>query len=58
MDQATVGGTWKFSKNIQIQAEYHRVKGTGRLAPIFTPDTAINASKYWDMWAVQLMYWF
>jgi hypothetical protein len=58
MDQATAGVTWKFAKNIQLQAEYHRVKGTGRLAPIFTPDTVINASKYWDMWAVQLMYWF
>jgi hypothetical protein len=58
MDQATAGVTWKFAENIQIQAEYHRVKGTGRLAPIFTPDTALNADKYWDMWAVQLMYWF
>lgn len=58
MDQATAGITWKFAKNMQIQAEYHRVKGAGRLAPIFTPDTVINANKYWDIWAVQLMYWF
>jgi hypothetical protein len=57
-DQATAGVTWNFAKNIQIQAEYHRVKGAGRLAPIFVPDTVINNSKYWDMWAVQLMYWF
>jgi hypothetical protein len=58
MDQATAGITWKFAENIQIQAEYHKVKGTGRLAPIFSPDTVLNDSKYWDMWAVQLMYWF
>ena len=58
MDQATAGVTWKLAKNIQLQAEYHRVKGTGRLAPVFNPDTVINNSKYWDMWAVQLMYWF
>ncbi|WP_339725778.1 TonB-dependent receptor [uncultured Paraglaciecola sp.] len=58
MDQATAGVTWKFAKNLQIQAEYHKVKGTGRLAPIFTPNTILNDSKYWDMWAVQLMYWF
>lgn len=58
MDQASVGVTWKFAKNVQIQAEYHRVKGTGRLAPIFTPDTVLNDKKYWDVWAVQLMYWF
>ncbi|MCF2950303.1 TonB-dependent receptor [Paraglaciecola aquimarina] len=58
MDQATVGASWLFSKNIQIQAEYHRVKGTSRLAPFFTPDLIANDSKYWSMWAVQLMYWF
>jgi hypothetical protein len=58
MDQATAGVTWKFANNMQIQAEYHRVKGTARLAPIFTPNTVLNDSKYWDMWAVQLMYWF
>jgi hypothetical protein len=58
MDQATAGITWKFTENSRIQAEYHKVKGTGRLAPIFTPDTVLNDSKYWDMWAVQLMYWF
>lgn len=58
MDQVTVGLTWKFAKNIQIQGEYHRVKGTGRLAPIFTPDPVLNHHKYWDMWALQLMYWF
>ena len=58
MDQATLGITWKLTKNTQLQAEYHRVKGTGRLAPIFTPDTILNNNKYWDMWAMQLMYWF
>jgi hypothetical protein len=58
MDQATAGVTWKFANNMQIQAEYHRVKGTARLAPIFTPNTVLNDSKYWDMWAVQFMYWF
>jgi hypothetical protein len=58
MDQATAGVTWKFTKNIQIQAEYHRVKGTSRLAPVFTPNPILNSHKYWDMWAVQLMYWF
>lgn len=58
MDQATVGVTWTLAKNIQLQAEVHRVKGAARLAPIFTPDVVANNSKYWNMWAVQLMYWF
>jgi hypothetical protein len=58
MDQATLGVTWKLAKNIQLQAEYHKVRGAARLAPIFTPNTILNSSKYWDMWAMQLMYWF
>lgn len=58
MDQATLGLTWEFSKNIQIQAEIHRVKGAARLAPIFTPDIVLNRNEYWNIWAVQLMYWF
>ncbi|WP_299085018.1 TonB-dependent receptor [uncultured Paraglaciecola sp.] len=58
MDQATAGVTWKFAKNMQLQAEYHRVKGIGRLAPVLSPNTVINDHKYWNMWAVQLMYWF
>ena len=58
MDQGTLGLTWQLTKNIKIQAEYHKTKGTGRLAPIFTPDILKNDSKYWDLWAVQLMYWF
>lgn len=58
MDQATAGVTWKLAKNLQLQAELHRVKGTARLAPIFAPDIVRNDNKYWNMWAVQLMYWF
>jgi hypothetical protein len=58
MDQATAGVTWRFAENIQVQVEYHKVKGTSRLAPIFTPNIIINNNKYWDVWAMQLMYWF
>jgi hypothetical protein len=58
MDQSTLGLSWRLSKNTQIQAEFHRVKGASRLAPIFTPDVTANNSKYWNMWAIQYMYWF
>lgn len=58
MDQATAGVSWTLAKNLQLQAEVHRFKGTSRLAPIFSPDVMQNDSKYWNMWAVQLMYWF
>jgi hypothetical protein len=58
MDQLTFGVTWKLAKNMQIQSEYHKVKGTGHLAPYLIPNTQANDSKYWDMWAIQLMYWY
>lgn len=58
MDQGTLGLSWRLFKNTQVQTEFHRVKGASRLAPVFTPDVAANNSKYWNMWAVQLMYWF
>lgn len=58
MDQLTFGLTWKFARNVQVQTEYHRVKGTGHLAPYFTPNTEFNDHKYWDMWAIQFMYWY
>lgn len=58
MDQASIGYSWDFENDWRLQAEYHRVKGAGRLAPVLIPDTQVNADKYWDMWSVQLMYWF
>ena len=58
MDQATLGLSWKLAKNLQLQGEYHRVKGTGHLAPVLTPNTIANDSLYWNVWAFQLMYWF
>ena len=58
MDQATLGIDWKVSEKVQLQVEYHRVKGTGRLAPVLSPNVQLNTGKYWDIWAVQLMYWF
>lgn len=58
MDQATVGLTWNIAPNWRLQGEYHRVKGTARLAPILVPDLVNNNQKYWDVWALQLMYWF
>ncbi|MFT2089391.1 TonB-dependent receptor [Paraglaciecola sp. 2405UD69-4] len=57
-DQATLGLSWNYSKSFQIQTEFHRVKGAARLAPIFTPNTLVNNSEYWNIWAVQAMYWF
>lgn len=57
-DQATIGLSWEFAPNWQVQAEFHRTKGTARLAPVLVPNTVINDSKYWNVWAVQFMHWF
>lgn len=57
-DSLTLGMTYLLSENFALQAEVHRVKGTGRLSPAVVPNTAINRSEYWNLWAVQLMYWF
>lgn len=58
MDQATIGMSYDIKPNWRVQAEYHRVKGAARLAPVFNPDVVNNNNKYWDIWAIQLMYWF
>lgn len=58
MDKATVGITWSFAESWRLQGELHRVKGAGRLAPVLIPNTQLNDHEYWDIVAVQLMYWF
>ena len=58
MYDTTVGITYRFESNWQIQAEYHWFEGTGRLAPAVVPDVLTNNSKNWQLWALQLMYWF
>jgi len=47
-----------FSQNWRATLEYHWTVGTGRLGPNVVPDTMVNKSKYHQLWAVQLMYWF
>lgn len=57
-DQATVGLSWDFKEDWRISTEVHRVKGAGRLAPLLMPDVVTNNSKYWNIYALQLMHWF
>lgn len=56
-DQFTLGVTWQPLANWQLQAEFHRNKGAGRLAPVLDPDIGINP-KYWNLWAIQISHWF
>lgn len=56
-NDAMLGFSYKFSNNFQINAEHHWMKGAARLNPIVLPDPQMN-KEHWNMWAVQLMYWF
>lgn len=54
----TLGLNYDISSNFSARMEYHWVNGAGRLTPVVVPNTLINDSEDWTMWAVQLMYWF
>ena len=53
-----LGLSYRFGNSWQVQAEYHWLEGRARLSPAIIPDLQANNTKYWDMWAIQLMYWF
>ncbi len=54
----TLGVNFDVTSNFSARMEYHWVKGAGRLTPVVAPNPDINNSEDWQMWAVQLMYWF
>lgn len=57
-NDGTLGFTYHLSSNTQIQFEHHWIKGTARLTPIVIPNPKANNNEYWQLWAMQLMYWF
>jgi len=54
----TLGLNYDITSNFSARIEYHWVKGAGRLTPVVAPNPQINNSEDWQMWAIQLMYWF
>jgi hypothetical protein len=52
-----IGLSYDILGNLRVKAEYHWMKGAARLNPIVLPNPEVNR-KHWNMWAVQLMYWF
>ncbi len=54
----TVGVNFDITSNFTTRLEFHWVRGAGRLTPVVAPNPNINNSEDWQMWAVQLMYWF
>lgn len=55
---AMLGFSYDFSDNFRVNAEYHWVEGAARLNPIVLPNPTVNNKEQWNMWAIQLMYWF
>lgn len=58
MDTGTLGLKFQLHDNLQLQAEVNRVRGAGRLTPLLVKDAQTANSEYWNMWSIQLMYWF
>jgi hypothetical protein len=56
-NDAMLGFSYNFSENLRVNAEHHWVEGAARMNPIVLPNPKIN-KEHWNMWAVQLMYWF
>lgn len=54
----TLGLSYDFSSNLRLRLEYHWFQGAGRLTPVVLPNPQINDSETWQLWAMQLMYWF
>lgn len=54
----TLGLSYDLSSNFRLRLEYHWFQGAGRLTPVVLPNPTINDSKNWQLWAMQLMYWF
>lgn len=54
----TIGFSYDLSSNLRLRFEYHWFQGAGRLTPVVLPKPDINKNKNWQLWAIQLMYWF
>ena len=55
---ATVGFSYDMSSNLRLRFEHHWIQGAARLTPVVLPNPQVNNSKNWQLWAMQLMYWF
>lgn len=55
---ATIGLKYRIASNVEFQFEHHWIQGTARLTPVLIPEPRINKEEYWQLWALQLMYWF
>jgi len=58
MDSVAIGGRWDIAPTLRLQAEHHWVEGGTRAVSLLNPDIQSHTEKYWQMWSLQLMYWF
>lgn len=57
-DTITLGFRYDIAPKWRLQGEYHWVDGATRVVSLLNRDVASHAQKEWEMWSVQLMYWF
>lgn len=57
-DTYTVGLRWDIAPKWRLQGEYHWVEGATRVVSLLNRDVASYSDKHWEMWSIQLMYWF
>jgi len=56
-NDAMLGLSYDIHDNFRVNAEYHWIQGAARLNPIVLPNPEVN-KEHWEVWAIQLMYWF
>jgi len=54
----TIGLKYRIYSDVELQFEHHWIQGTARLTPVLIPEPGVNKEEYWQLWALQLMYWF
>jgi len=54
----TFGLSYELTNNLRLRFEYHWVEGAGRLSSLVMPKPDVNDKSNWQLWAIQLMYWF
>ncbi|MCW8091175.1 hypothetical protein [Alteromonas sp. ASW11-130] len=58
MNTVAVGLRWDIANNWRLQGEHHWVEGAGRINGVIDPTVISSTKKHWQMWSIQLMYWF
>ncbi|MDY6974685.1 MAG: hypothetical protein SVW51_00510 [Pseudomonadota bacterium] len=57
-DTYALGLRWDIAPKWRLQGEYHWVEGATRVVSLLNRDVASHADKHWEMWSMQLTYWF